>query len=487
MNVVKLINRQAQVRPDAIALMRGSRIIRYRQLAAAINNLATHLSAQGIAPGDRVGVAMGHMPVHMVFILALARLRAVSLPVHALHSAETRKAIVDHFKPVTIVAGREQDRVEGCSLLLADPSWMRKPAEAKLPPTDEDISSKDWHFHLSSGSTGLPKGVLRTHNDALSQILFQASVVPSDASTRFLCVMDINTGASLMRALRYLTRGSAVIFPEANGWEPVQAILADKEPTHTFISPGHLSRWLRDLGERRAPSPNLTYVVIGGGRLSNALQQRATQQITSKIFTCYGSTETGLMALQHPDDPEHESESLGRVVPWAEVQVVDSGDQPLAPGEQGRLRFRGYGFATSYYENPEATARFFRNSWFYPGDIGRVSARGSLFVESREDDMLNVRGLKVTPGESEGVLAAHPAVAEAATFRARNAAGEEFLVAAVVKREEIDDKELLKYCKEKLGPRSPHRVVSVRELPRDAMGKVLRSELGSKIKPRKAQ
>lgn len=335
MNLAKLINRQAQVRPDAIALKRGASIIRFRQLAAAINNLATHLVAQGIAPGDRVGIAIGHIPFHMVLILALARIRAVSLPVHTLHAAATRKSIVDHFKPVTIVASREQDRVEGCSLLLADPAWLRKAADTALPPiADDDIGDQGCYFFLSSGSTGVPKGVMRTHNDVLTQILFQASVFRADPKTRFLCAMDINVGASLMRLLRYLTAGSAVVFPEENGWEPVQAILTDNEPTHTFISPSHLVRWLRDLGNRRASCTAFTYVAVGGGRLSPALRERAKQQITPNLFTTYGASETGLTVLQYPDDPHHEPESLGRVVPWAEVEAVDTEDHPLPRGSR---------------------------------------------------------------------------------------------------------------------------------------------------------
>jgi long-chain acyl-CoA synthetase len=487
MDLMQLIDRQAQVRPEAIALIRGASVVTFWQLAGAIRNLATHLAAQGIAPGDRVGIAMGQTPFHVIVILALARIGAVSLPVHARHPAGTRKAIVDHFTPVTIVAGREKDRVEGCSLLLADPSWLRKPAEAKLPPTDEDMGDRAWRINLSSGTTGLPRGVLRTHNDLVTQILFEASVVRFDAATRFLCAMDINLGASLRRVLRHLTAGGAVIFTESTSWDAVEGVLASNQPTHSFVSPGFLSGRIRELGERRAPCPALTYVAVGGGCLSPALRQRVAEQITPNVFSVYGSTESGWMAMQYPDDPQLEPESVGRVVPWAEMQVVDAGDNPLPAGEQGHLRFRGHGFATSYCENPEATARFFRNGWFYPGDIGRVSPRGFLFIDTREDDMLNVGGLKVMPGESEGVLAAHPAVAEAAVFRTASASGEEFLVAAVVKREEVDDKALLEYCREKLGPRSPHRVVSVRELPRDAMGKVLRGALVKKIKSRGAK
>lgn len=206
MDLIQLIDRQARLRPDAIALKRGASIIRFRQLATAINNLATHLSAQSIAPGDRVGIAMGQTPFHVIVILALARIGAVSLPVHALYPAAIRKSIVDHFKPVTIVASREQDRVEGCSLLLIDPSWARKPADTTLPAiVDEDMGDKAWRINLSSGTTGLPRGVLRTHNDLVTQILFEASVVRSDAGTRFLCTMDINLSASLRRVLRHLT------------------------------------------------------------------------------------------------------------------------------------------------------------------------------------------------------------------------------------------------------------------------------------------
>ena len=478
MNIVQLIDRQAQVRPGAIALIGGARAIRFRQLARAINNLATHLAAQGIAPGDCVGVAMDQSSLHLILLLALARLRAVCLPAHALHPAATRKSIVDHFRPVTIACHRAKDGVEGCSELLVDPGWLRKPAEATLPPiAPADVSNEVCRFSLSSGTTGLPKGIVRTHGDTLNQVLFQASAFRCDSKTRFLCVMDFNTSASLNRLLSYLASGSTVIIAESPGWDAVQTVLAETEPVHTLLSPGLLGRWLRDLGDRRASCPALTHLSIVGGRLQHAMWQRASRQITPHIFTCYGSTEAGLTALQYPDDPRRERDSVGRIVPWAEVEVIDPDGRPLSPGKQGRLRFRGIGFATSYYENPEATAKAFRDGWFYPGDIGRVSVRGSLFVAAREDDMLNIQGQKIDLSESEGVLAAHPAVAEVAAFRVATATGEAHLVAAVVTRTKIDAGELLKYSRDKLGARAPHLVVPVRELPRDAMGKVARRDL----------
>jgi len=254
--------------------------------------------------------------------------------------------------------------------------------------------------------------------------------------------------------------------------------------THASASPGLLRSLVAAAPPKGAPS--LKHFEIGGAALQFALAEEAAAKITPHVLSTYGASETGRIAIAPIALLRRESACSGWFVPWVEAQALDDDGRVLPPGERGSLRYRGVGFAEGYVDDPEASARAFRDGWFWPGDAGRIDRRGLLFVEGRVDDLVNLGGAKIAPSAVEQVLETHPAVVEAAAFGAKSAQGAVRLYAAVVTRSPVEERALIEHCKAKLGAMSPSRIFTMAALPRNENGKLQRRELASRVAQRKA-
>ena len=477
MNIADLIASQARLRPDAPALISGSAKLSFAQLHAAVERGASLLAAEGLGPDDTVGVALGFTPVHVVALLALARLGAVWVQVPVNEDAAKRRAIAQQFKVSAIVAFEKAAGVEGCGLVLCDPAlWMRKAPAAPHPGASG--GERPWCLMLSSGTTGTPRAVVGTHAQAIRLAELQARLVGVQPEDRFLCCVSPVLAASQMRLLRHLLSGSAVVFD--TGRELARAIDRHRI-THTFVTPVLLESWIKNYRPRMASLKSMRHFASGGGATTAAMGAAFMEKVTPNFFVNYGTVETGMAALADPATHRRHPASIGRVVPWLQAQVVDERDQPLPPGQSGALRFRGDAIASGYFPPDTATletAKAFRTGWFYPGDIARIDPEGIVTIEGRADDVVNIGGAKVSMAEIERIFAEHPDVIEVAAFRTASPQGWDVLMAAVVVRGAADEEALLEYGRARLGSaRAPTRIFRVDALPRNAMGKIARREL----------
>jgi acyl-coenzyme A synthetase/AMP-(fatty) acid ligase len=452
-----------------------------------VRRLAGALVARGVAPGDAVGVSMPNTPLHLVTLLALARMGAVSVAVHPLMPKARKQGIIAEYGVAAVVSNRAQPDVDGVSWIVLDDSSLSEGRGAGAWRGDAEARGGDWpcRIGLSSGTTGTrPKGVLRTHAQLLSIALLQQTIVNTGPESRFLVVMDLNVTVLLFRVLRHLLAGSSVVFPRTTKDIGGLFETIDRHAvTHTMASPIIVSNWLRSLTDRQPRAPGFANLMLGGGRVPLALQQAIREKITPNLCVNYGATETGPVALADPELLLRHPDSVGRAVPWGRVQIVDEEDRPVPAGRSGILRFRSYCAGDGYYRNPEQSAKVFRNGWVYPGDAGRLSSDGVLVLEARVDDVLNIGGVKIDPAGVEDALAEHADVVEAAVFAAGRP---ERVHAAVVMRGAFDEQALIAFCRDRVGPMSPYRIVALQELPRNAMGKVMRHELTALVEGRAA-
>jgi acyl-coenzyme A synthetase/AMP-(fatty) acid ligase len=223
---------------------------------------------------------------------------------------------------------------------------------------------------------------------------------------------------------------------------------------------------------------HLRYFAVGGSAMSHPLQAELRSRICANLFSNYGSTEGGLLARAGPELLQHQPDTAGYLMPWVEAQALDENGAVLSPGSTGILRFRIPAAASGYEGDPEATARVFRDGWYYPGDTGSVDARGILKIGAREDDIINVGGTKVDPTVIEAVLNADPSVRESVVIGTVTEAGAPVLIGVVVARHPIDANALRATCRDRLGAqRAPAAIVTIPHLPRNAEGKVLRREV----------
>jgi acyl-coenzyme A synthetase/AMP-(fatty) acid ligase len=419
-----------------------------------------------------------------VTLLALARMGAVSVAVHPLMPKARKQGTIAEYGVAAVVSNRAQPDVDGVPWIAQDDSPLDEGRDAWRG--DAEARGGDWpcRIGLSSGTTGTrPKGVLRTHAQILGLALLQQTIVDMGPAARFLVMMDLNLTAHLLRVLRHLLAGNAIVFPRSQRDTAGLFETIDRHAvTHTMVSPIIVSHWLRELTEGQLRIPGLEHLTISGGRVPLALQQEIREKITPNLYVSYGSTEAGAIALAGPELLLRYPDSVGRSVPWGRVQIVDEEDRPVPAGRSGIVQFQGLYAADGYYRNPELSAKVFRNGWVYPGDVGHQLADGALVLEARVDDVINIGGVKIDPAGVEDALAGHPDVVEAAVF----VAGRERLYAAVVTRGAFDEQALIAHCRDRVGPMAPRAIVALQELPRNAMGKVLKHELTALVEGRAA-
>jgi acyl-CoA synthetase (AMP-forming)/AMP-acid ligase II len=199
------------------------------------------------------------------------------------------------------------------------------------------------------------------------------------------------------------------------------------------------------------------------------------------FYVEYGAREASGIASTYPVDPDPSLETVGPPLPTAELEIVDGEGNAVPRGEIGEIRVRTTAMIHAYHRDPVATSRHFKDGWFHPGDLGSLTANGSLCLHGRADDMMNMNGIKIFPAEIERTLEGDPAVRAAAAFGLPSPMHGQIPVAAV----ELHDPAthsvaaLLARARERLGVRAPRKIFVVDALPRNATGKVLKRELVS--------
>lgn len=476
----------------APACIHEGKVVSRGAFLRAVCDFTAALHQRGVQPGDVVGLSLGQHPGHLAMILALARLGAVSVPVHPRSPMRAKLALLRRMGATRVVvqslaaAPEAKDvppppPIEGLEVIaLSDlqPKAGDARADHKLdlrgmldywPPANAPA-----RISLTSGTTGVPSAVCYDHAYWLNRIA--TTVEFCDASTR-LMAGNLNLTMGNISAFAALFAGGVVVFYKQHDLATYIQTVNLCAVTHAMMAPATIKRMAARLPVGVA-FPSIRYLRIVGGGLSEQLVALATGRLTPNVFLPYGISEVGAISMASPDDLKLYPDYAGKPKKGVKVQVVDEKDKVLAPGEVGEIRVKLPVMLPGYHQDEEKTKAKFKNGWFYTSDIGTLTADGFVRIDGRKDDRINLGGIKFYPERVERLLDAHPGVQEVAVFAAE-LKGENALVAAVVWKSEADLNSLLNYAKEHRLPANmmPKGVMTLKELPRNEAGKVVRSEL----------
>ncbi len=281
--------------------------------------------------------------------------------------------------------------------------------------------------------------------------------------------------------LRSLGTGGTEILSGSLREDGLVGLVARFGVQRVHLSPQRAEALLEEDGGRAAAAwPSVACVFTTGARIPQAFRRRFQAALRTALHVQYGTTEFGTASIAGPDDHEVHPDAAGPLLPGVEVEVLDDAGRALPPGEQGVLRFRRpEGVVAGYIDDPEATARAFRDGWFHPGDVGQLTPSGMLLVAGRQDDMMNLGAIKIFPAEIEAVAEGFPGLRECAAFALRSASHGDIPLLAAAGDEGFDSAALLAHCRARLGLRAPRKVIELPALPRNATGKVLRQDLAA--------
>jgi acyl-coenzyme A synthetase/AMP-(fatty) acid ligase len=331
---------------------------------------------------------------------------------------------------------------------------------------------------LTSGSTGAPKGVAVSHRALIARLQHYGFAKGNKLSfySRLYCDLGVASSPGFHYMLYMLSRGGTLFCHDDDPMATVQSL--DLYRVQSMIaSPHGLASFLQFYETRKDVQCSLEHVCSTGGLVSKSLSQRIRARMTANFVCSYGASETSTVATAPAHMIEDSSGAVGFVVPGVTVEIVDAEGRARAPGKEGTVRIRSPHQANGYVGDAAASAKAFRDGWFYPGDIGYLTSDNMLVIVGRADTVLNVGGDKVNP---EAALASFPGVAQAAAFSVTDAFGIAELGAAIVAPSGCDDKALISHCEAQLRMSlGPVRVLKVSELPRTESGKINRHRLSA--------
>lgn len=480
MNIADILADHAGDRPDHPAIEDGDRIVTYVDLDRHVADAAENLQAAGLGAGDIAAVMLPDSADHVIALCALARAGAVILSLSpSISRSDLARALGS--APVKAVIGPPPGQMVGEHRCLPLASVCRPATQSFAPP---DVGDDDPVMLIqSSGTTGAPKSFLRSHADVAAWMTRYADTQGWTAAERSLSLtnMSFNVGRNI--ALGMLRLGATVVVNHANSIEALVRLARDKRISYLKLTPSHVVPLLAYASDRTPLFPGLRAMVVGSAPTTHEQRLRARERLTPNFCEQLGSNEAGLLAFAMPDDQDAYPDSVGKLAAGVEAEIVDENDRPLEAGEIGHVRYRGDGYPTEYLDDPEATARAFRDGWFYPGDLAALNDQGYLFFKGRADDVINNAGAKFYPLEVEAALLEHPEVTEAAVFGWPHQRLGEVAAACVVLQSPVSKQALRIFCGERLaGYKVPQVIARLSAMPKNPMGKILKTELQKKLR-----
>jgi acyl-coenzyme A synthetase/AMP-(fatty) acid ligase len=484
MNIVDPILFQCRINAEQPAICApGTRfdLITYAQLEYMINNLTRALLPLGFAPGQIVGVQVQDDIFHIALILALTRIGVITTPCSSGTLPEEIGAagiITDSAKPVT---GAKR-------VIIANPDWVKGSANPVIDPrlykaTGDEVC----RIFLTSGSTGAPKGIALSHRMLIDRnVQFEYAFGGGwPTHSRVYCDLGLNSEPAFRFLLFMLMRGGMIMFYGTDAVGTEQSIGLFKIQS-MVTSPRGLAEHLK-FYEHTSMRCSLEHILAMGGFVPPELLNRVWQRMCPHVFSDYGATEVGSVASADLREINDTPGRTGYVVPPNLVEIVNDKDAPIAANTEGIVRLQTPYMASGYIGQVEASAVFFRNGWFYPGDYGYLTQDNLLVITGRQETRINVGGEKINPERIEEVLRAFPGIDDAAVLTLSNELGLEDLYALVQANGAADGDALRAHCQSKL-TRSfvPVRFIVVERIPRGETGKIQRGQLAELAKSKLA-
>jgi acyl-coenzyme A synthetase/AMP-(fatty) acid ligase len=480
MNITDQILRNARTHPDMPALMGPRSVISYGQLEWLVRAGATWLAGAGLRAGDVIGVTIQSPIEHTIAVLSLAHLGATHVSISADTPGPLQKSSAKRAKIAGHITSSTATSELGVTHLPFDMARLAH----KTAPIDENAACANpaapLLMAIGSGTTGIPKIFAVNHAEAYQRFSLppHTAISPGERTLSMMAVQFLS-GTSVVAA--GLLKGATSVFaPPPDLWENFPRIVNDFNITHIRATPMHAHQVV-DSMRGKPKLERVRLFCISSARVDRTLRNAVAESVTGNVAVAYGTNETAIVAAAMPPLALQHPHAVGRPPDGVDLEIVDELDQPLPAGRTGLIRVRSPWMVRRYFDDAAATAHMFRNGWFYPGDLGELTADGLLFHHGRADDMMLYDGTNISPAEIERALLEHPAVLEAAAFPIRSERHQDIPAAAVTIRSPAKPDELTRFARERLGIRAPRILAIVSELPRNQMGKVLKAELSAEF------
>ena len=500
----------ARLRPHKIGARDSRRALTFAQWHERANRLANGLLALGLIKGDRVALLAYNCVEWMEIYVALARAGLVAVPINFRLTAPEIAYVASHCEArAFIVQGELQDRADSIrgELTIAPQAYISIDAnvasgwqdyEALIEaagtdnPTEAVRPADPCALMYTSGTTGRPKGAVRSHEGNTLIALATALEMGFTREDTALLVMPMCHANSLYFSHTFTHLGATCVIDDRKSFDPeaLLATLAREKVTFTSLVPTH---YIMMLGLPEATKAKYDVGAVEKLMISSAPARKDTKLAilehfrNGRLYELYGSTEAGWVTLLRPEEQIDKLGSVGRE--WAgsgAIRLLDVEGREVPDGEVGELYSRTPYVFDGYWKNPEKTAECFRGDWCSVGDMARRDADGYITLVDRKSNMIISGGENIYPSEVESILGAHPKIKDVAVIGVPHEKWGESVQAVVVLHagHQATATELLDWCRSRMaGYKRPQTVVFMADpdMPRTATGKILHRVLRDRM------
>jgi acyl-CoA synthetase (AMP-forming)/AMP-acid ligase II len=495
-----LLERHARYRPGHPAVVVGeganAQRLSYADFNAHVNRWANALAALGVARGDRVATILPNSLELIATYWACAKLGAAAVPLSPLLLAPGFVSLLDDAKPRAVLsAGSFRPLLDEVRSRLAfAPAFVLTDeacagyadyatlcAAASAAPPQTRVEAGDvLTVMYTSGTTGLPKGIMHTHFiRAMYAGLMAASWRMAPESVVLHTGAIVFNGALVTMLPAFYCGATFIAHRRFDAEAAIDAIAAERV-THTMLVPSQIIAILDSPRFDPAKLASLEMILSLGAPLHKEHKDTLNRLLPNRFYELYGLTE-GFITVLDRADAVRKAGSVGIPPPFYEMRIVDEAGTECATGEVGEIVGRGPITMPGYLNRPDLTEQALRDGWLYTGDLGYVDDEGYLFLVDRKKDMIDSGGVKVYPKDVEEIAAQHPGVREVAVFGIPHEKWGETPVAAVVLRASAtaSAEELRDWINGRVAARYQRvdRVVIMDDFPRNAAGKTLKREM----------
>jgi long-chain acyl-CoA synthetase len=486
MNLATAFTATAERRLDATALCCGDAELTYGQLLAQARQVAHTLRQDfAVRPGDRVAVWLHNCPEFIPALFGTWLAGGVVVMInHFLKPDEITFILADSGATV-VISERAMEEAQsklrstqpGLKFLLKEsiPELPAPQTTGDTPQTESELAA----LLYTSGTTGQPKGAMLTHGNFLHNVRSCTRMLNFTEQDRLVVLLpQFHSFMFTVGTLLPMLCGASILL--VRSLHPMKGVLEEIIRHRGTLLPA-VPQVFRALTQLPAPPPlPLRLCVSGGAPLPVEVLREFTEKYPIAMREGYGPTESSPVATFNPLHGSWKEGSIGKPVPDVELSVRDEAGLPLPDGVTGEICIRGGNVMRGYWKQPDETAKTIRDNWLYTGDVGHRDADGFYFITDRKKDMMIVNGINVYPRQVEEVIYQFPGVKEAAVVGVHDARKGEHPVAFLVPKDGavVDEKALLHFLREKLADyKVPRKVHYVTALPRNATGKILKTEL----------
>jgi len=489
-----LLAKRARLDPDleAVVEVERQRRFSYVELNARTNRLANALLAKGVKEGDRVALLMRNSAEFIESYFAVAKIGAVLVPLNWRLALDELEFMVRDSGSAAFLYDSQHD-LAASSLhqrKTGIQTWFRSGPDIagkafadsyERAVRDSPSAEPAWSgteddplfIMYTSGTTGLPKGVVHTHATMIWMSLTVNTTCDIRYRDRDLAILPLFHIGALLPLTAVMHRGGTVVVLRSFDPGRVFHTFEMERITTMWGVATTLRRMMQHEDRDRYDCSSVRWVVGGGESVPVSLIEYYAQRGIC-VLQDYGLTECGPATIISPQEALTRAGSVGKPYMHTEVRVVSEDGAEAGPGQLGEIVVKARHNMKGYWNQPEETSRTIRDGWLYTGDLGRIDEDGYLHIQGRKKDMIISGGENVSLAEIERVMIEHPKVKEVAVIGQPSAKwGESPAAIVVIKNgEKASGQELINYCREKIaGYKVPRVVEFASEIPRTPTGK----------------